>query len=224
MKKYINNPEPAASVIGGFPVLYYGDLPQARSVFISTSQSLDVDSERALYAASLEAALMGFDVIYIPSNIKDNPIENGVFDGGGTLHAVIPFGLFNFNKRAISKIVIYGGSVISDSKEGLFSISQLNKAKHMAASLADCTVVGERIWNGNVVDYVQFSLDSGKDVGVLKCALGTPYMNRLALEGAPVLSSFSDFFVNAPLISYPNEKGRYSQRGFAFDIIRYEEL
>ncbi|MBO5770780.1 MAG: hypothetical protein J6R23_05970 [Spirochaetales bacterium] len=56
MNKFINQVEPAVSTVGDFPVLYYGELPQDRCVYISSSSSMDSETEKYLYASSLEAA------------------------------------------------------------------------------------------------------------------------------------------------------------------------
>ncbi len=224
MNKFINQIEPVVSTVGGFPVLYYGELPKDRCVYISSSSSMDSETEKYLYASSLEAALMGYEVIYIPTLKKDDPIKNGVFDGKGTLHAIIPFGLYRSNKRDISQIIIHGGSVISESLEDSFSLERLERAKLIASAFADSIVVGERLWLKRIGEYIEQSLDNGKDVAVLKSVLGSHYLNDLVLNGAPAITTFSDFIINPPLFIYPHENGRYSQKGFCFDIISYGDM
>lgn len=223
MNDFKNRIEAKEKELEGFKIHYFGSLPKRRSVFISASNNNSPINRASLYASAFEAALLGFDVIYMPYLGRSEPIENGVLDGEGRFHLVLPKGLHAISWRKISKAIIYGGSVLSGSLDREFSIAEVKRAKSIASLISDAVVVGESVKDASFGSYLSDALDRGKDVAILKSSLSGAYLKSLVKDGCPAISLFSDFVINPHSFLYPCGKSRYSQDGFCFDIMRVGE-
>lgn len=223
MSGYINQAKWQTKDIGFSKIYFYGDLPKRKCIYISSSSKSGKENRKYLYSSALEAAMMDIDVAFIPSGGISDPIENGVLDGEGRYHIILPKGLLRAHRKTISRAILFGGSVISGTLEKDFSIENLVLAKYIASTIADSLVIGERVSDSQYGYYILNMIDDGKDVAVLKSSLGSKFLNSLVTEGCPAINSFSDFMINPSCFVYPSDKGRYSQDGFCFDIIKYGE-
>ena len=221
MSTYINHAKYQTKDLGFTSIYFYGDLPKRKCIYISSSTKSGKENKKYLYASALEASLMGYDIAFIPSGGASDPIENGILDGEGRPHIILPKGIKKIHRKTISRAILFGGSVISGTKDGDFSIENLMLAKYIASTLSDALVIGESVLDSQYGYYILNMLDDGKDISVLKTSLGSKFLNSLVLDGCQAINSFSDFVKEPLCFVYPSDRGRYSQEGFCFDIIRY---
>lgn len=214
---------PGIKMIQDNKVFFHGKYPLKRNVFISSSKSISPIMRDSLYLAALESVKNGFDIVAIISHQRDDPIFKAVEDSDGVIHAVLPFGFDRISKKLLSKIIINGGSVISLCENGPFSIDLLNRSKLIAASIADIILIGEdKIYKQTMDGYINYSIDEGKTVAILKSALASRDLRSLVYEGCPSVYSMTELLEFPKAIAYPSCKGRYGQGGVCFDIMKLE--
>lgn len=196
-----------------------GNLPQ-KGVFISCRANPYISTCRDLYLCALEATLNGYGVIYIPSSFGADCIEQGVIDGKGKLFSVYPHSIDSRRRKNLSKALISGGGEIAPFHDEKFSIDSLNMAKCIGAYLSTYILAGEDSYLYHyTIPYIDYALDSGKDIAILRSALISPSMRRLAKEGCPIVSSFSTLLQSPDAIGFKSQNGRYSILSENFDII-----
>lgn len=190
---------------------YYGALPD-KGIFILSNGKMDRNIEKTLYITSLEAALNGYDVVYISGNKGAKYIESGALDGGGRLFSIVAFGFENLYASIKRRILLSGGGIIIPD-----IIAQSN-AIAIELSLA-LLVANEDYYILSQSPSILYALDSNKDVALLKSSLCNTGASELIADGCAVVDTFSDFLISPRAIGYESANGKYGKDGFGFDII-----
>lgn len=211
----------------GVEIRYIGELPDDKTIFLSGGKTMGREGVISMYRSSLEAALEGWNVSYIPGLKYSEAVERGVYDTvKGALFAFIPMGIKCASHSLISRCLVTGGGVISTVEDDdLFSIEALSSSRSLAESLSRATIMGSENL-GSVPISLSLSLNEGKEVAILESALNGKGMRNLAREGALIIRTFSDFLSSPRYITYPDKKGKYGIMGERFGILdldRYEK-
>jgi len=207
--------KPSQREIGSFRFSYYGSFPE-RAVFLSTSGKASDQVCAKLYLSALEASLNGYGVVYVVGTKGSGYIEQGTYDGKGTLYGVIPFEIEKLYPNKASRIIESGG--------GIAVAGEINIARCIAVEISDAIVVSEEKCSQlQYLPQVEYALATSKEIAILREALTSRALRNLVIEGCPIISSFSDFLSSPRAIGYISERGMYGKDGTHFDIIYLDE-
>ncbi len=203
------------ALVSSCPVLYYGTLP-SHGLLLSSLGADTRGTGRELYISALEAALSGVEIISYASGKGQLSVLCGAEDGEGRIHLIPADGInrfLSFSKDRMRRVLLTGGSVIFPSISG----RDPSLALSLSSALSDAALVS--LGNG-FGKYVSSMLDEGKDAALLRSSLSSRDGRRLALEGCPVVDSFSMCFSAAKAVAHPHPEGRFSFLSERFDALR----
>ena len=144
-----------------------------------------------------EAALSGFAVTTRSVFGSERAVVEGVLRTGGSVRVILTSGLDVFMRSfgdLLSRILISGGQVLSAFEPGIKpSYDTKSFTDSIAALTGDtiCFSMSKREKNCAVE-----TLDRGGEVFLHRSALLSSYGRRLAMEGAPVIDSFTHYLVH----------------------------
>ncbi len=200
----------------GVPMIYRGNLPSS-AVLLAAFSIGSVYGQKELYVSALEAALNGCELIAYGEWSSVNAIIKGVEDGNGKVHLVSSQGMTKLRKHqewTMRRILLTGGSVISSTAER----TSRREARYLLSCLSSAalaTVGGYSVSSSHPL--VQL-LDDGKDVAMLRSSLSSKAGRFFALEGCPVVSSFSMYFESSCIV-YQSENGRFNFMNERYDAV-----
>ena len=87
-----------AMMIGSHPVLYFGNLPEARNVLIASFSHSGECVYSELYVSALEASLMGYGIITEADHGGMSSVLRGAEDGNGKLFLVSALGIATYRE------------------------------------------------------------------------------------------------------------------------------
>ncbi len=207
-------------------VSYLGNLFTSRKrVFISTPHKASKAIIEKCYVSAFEAALSGYNVIFIPFSPSSDAIEKGILDGKGSISYIFPCGFERVRRKYLHNLVITSGVGISiEAGDVNVSYKSVLRAKAAAAYFSDVVMAAdENIKSYSDAEYLKLALDMGRDVAIMKSALSSPILQDYAKSGAPVIDSFSDFLISPKHYLYRRDDGIYGYDKRKFGILSLDE-
>ena len=165
-----------------------------------------------LYRIALEAFLSVYSVVTVSKFIGHYSLRKAQVDASGRLTVVSYLPLSEWkgkHRKNLSRIVLSGGAVIESDTPYPLSASQ-----SFATILSDSFSC-----HFTFSHPVYYALDIGHYAAVTRSSLFNPACKELFSEGAPAISSFSEFIEHPSLVSYECANGRYSIFDRRFDIM-----
>ncbi len=207
------------SSLGSFSFDYFGSLPE-NAIFFCCKLKSDLHLLDSLYLSALEAALNGFDVLYVSGNKASKAIESGVRDGLGRLFALIPFDIGRLYMNVASTILkSNGGLIVPTYHDDMNPNDAINLIGVQIARAIILANSGSQ--SIKYLPHIKYALDNSKDIAVLKDGLDSNALKSLVLDGCPLINSFSDFLSFPKAIGYRSDKGIYGKGSARFDIIYF---
>ncbi len=207
-------------------ISYIGNLFSThKRVFISAPYNASKSIIEKCYASAFEAALSGYNVIFIPFSPSSDAIEKGIVDGRGSISYIFPCGFDKVRKKYLHNLIITSGVGISVEEDGEnVSYKSVIRAKSVAAYFSDVIIAAdENMKSSNEAEYLKLALDMGRDVAILKSALSSALLQDYAKSGAPIIDSFSDFLIEPKHYLYRRDDGIYSYDKRKFGILTLDE-
>ena len=180
-----------------------------RVIYIHQSHKVKPEVLPYLFQFALEAYASGYSLMIPMFSSTLRTVLEAAFILDKPLYVMLSKSLrgFRLNSMGHRIMVTRGGFLTPAYDSELDSIGYMVRSRILAVERSMATL----ILDNDYQDMARETLDRGHDLAVLRCTMENEGILRLAMEGAPVIDTFSSWIEYPEAISFESENGTYRE-------------